>query len=52
MIEDIAEPVARAVQVALARSEREERNEQRFLDLERRLDELTKGLSKPRPSTA
>lgn len=52
VIEEIAEPVARAVQVALARSEREGRYEQRFQELERRLDELTKGLSRPRPSTA
>lgn len=52
VIEDIAEPVARAVQVALARSEREERAEQRFQELERRLEELARGLAQPRPSTA
>jgi hypothetical protein len=40
VIEEIAEPVARAVQVAISRQEREERYEQRFEALERRIAQL------------
>jgi hypothetical protein len=39
-IEEIAEPVARAVEVALRRREREERYERRFEALEKLVAEL------------
>lgn len=42
VIEEIAEPVARAMQVALARSEREQGLEQRLQTIERRLNDLSK----------
>lgn len=48
-IEEIAEPVARAVQVALRRQEREERYEQRFAALEAMVRQLR---GQPKPSTA
>lgn len=44
VIEEIAEPVARAVQVAIARREREEQYETRFEKLERQLDMISKRL--------
>ena len=48
MIEEIAEPVARAVQVALTREEREASYERRFAELERMVAKLT---AKQRPAT-
>ena len=48
-IEEIAEPVARAVQVAVRRQEREERYEQRLAALEAMVRQLG---GQPKPSTA
>ena len=48
-IEEIAEPVARAVQVAISRQEREDRYEQRFAALEAMARQLS---GQPKPSPA
>lgn len=48
-IEEIAEPVARAIEVALRRQEREQQIENRFLALEQRISELGAKL-KPSPT--
>jgi hypothetical protein len=45
-IEEIAEPVARAVQVALSREEREAANRQSFQAIERRIDSIEQELAK------
>jgi len=45
-IEEIAEPVARAVQVALSREEREAANRQSFQAIERRIDSIEQKLAK------
>ena len=50
-IEEIAEPVARAVQVALRRQEREQQVEARFQAIERAISKLT-GKTAPRPRSA
>ena len=50
VIEDIAEPVARAVQVALSREEREARYERRFTELEQRLNAIAERLTRPSAS--
>jgi hypothetical protein len=51
-IEEVAEPVARAIQVAVARQQREAEYDSRIGALERRLAEVITSLKKPRPTTA
>ena len=51
-IEEIAEPVARAVQVALRRQEREHDVEARFQAIEQALAKLTRTTAAPRPKSA
>ena len=49
-IEEIAEPVARAVQVAVARQQREAEYDRRIGALEQRLAQVITSIKKPRPS--
>lgn len=51
-IEEVAEPVARAIQVAVARQQREAEYDSRIGALEKRLAEVITSLKKPRPTTA
>ncbi len=49
VVEEVAEPVARALQVAMNRQQREARLEKRFKAIEKRLAELT-ALARPSPA--